>query len=90
VERFSDILEDDRCRQKSVLRESQRGVSEWNECSTQTKRSPVVCFNGTHKQATTQDIVETPRETYKGLICDSSSLRIKLGELEPPQPKDLE
>jgi hypothetical protein len=29
VERFSDILEDDWCRQKTVLRESQWGVSEW-------------------------------------------------------------
>jgi hypothetical protein len=55
-----------------------------DECSAQTKLSPVVCFKcPTHRQATAQDIVETPSETYKGLICDPSSLRIKLGELEP-------
>jgi hypothetical protein len=39
---------------------------------------------------TAQDIVETSRETYEGLICDRSSLRIKLGELKHPPPKDLE
>jgi hypothetical protein len=37
-----------------------------------------------------QDIVETPRETYKGLICDPSSQRIMLGELEQPHLNDLE
>jgi hypothetical protein len=35
-----------------------------------------------------QDIVETPRETYKGSICDPTSMRIELGELEPPHLKD--
>jgi hypothetical protein len=34
-----------------------------------------------------QDIVETSRETYKGLTCDRPSQRVKLGELEPPRLK---
>jgi hypothetical protein len=32
-----------------------------------------------------QDIVETPRETYKGLTCDHPSQRVKLGELKLPR-----
>jgi hypothetical protein len=59
------------------------------ECSAQTKRQPVVGFNEIHVQATAQDIVETPRETYNGIICDPSSPRIKLGELELPRLKTL-
>jgi hypothetical protein len=60
-----------------------------DECSAQTKRSPVAGFNDpTHKQAAAQDIVETPMETYKGLICDPSSPMIKLGELKPPRLKN--
>jgi hypothetical protein len=62
-----------------------------DEYSAQTKHSSVVGFKcPTHRQATAQDIVETPSGTYKGLISGPSSLRIKLGELEPPPPKDLE
>jgi hypothetical protein len=57
------------------------------EFSPQTKRQPV---RASKRTALAQDIVETPSETYKGLICDPSSLRIKLGELEPSRLKDLD
>jgi hypothetical protein len=36
----------------------------------------------------TQDIVETPRETYKGFLA-LPDLRRKLGELEPPRLKTV-
>jgi hypothetical protein len=61
-----------------------------DECNVQTKHSPVAGFNDpTHKQAAAQDILETHRENFKGLISDPSSPRIKLGELEPPRLKAL-
>jgi hypothetical protein len=58
-------------------------------CSAHTRRQRVVGFNETHEQVTAQGIVETPRETYKCLTYDPSSLRIKLWELEPPHLKIL-
>jgi hypothetical protein len=69
---------------ENCTKRKSEGCIRMDECSAQTKRSPVAGFNDTtHKQVASQDIVETPRETYKGLICDPSSLMIKLGELKP-------
>jgi hypothetical protein len=55
------------------------------ECSPQTKRQPVM----DSLEDMAQDIVETPRETYKDFLELTASRR-KLGELEPPRLKTSE
>jgi hypothetical protein len=55
------------------------------ECSPQTKRQPVM----RSLEGVVQDIVATPRETYKGFLA-LANLRRKLGELEPPRLKTVD